>query len=134
PDSNYVPLKRFAYADLLLFQNKDKEAETLLDSINTYFPEHPLKDDILMQRANIARKHKEYEQALTYLKEVYEKHGDDVLGDDAVFKSALLYDEQFNNKEEARKLYSDLIIKYPGSTYVQTARKKLDELGKPPVP
>lgn len=134
PDSNYVPIRRFAYADLLLFQNKDKEAEALLDSINTNFPEHPLKDDILMQRATLARKHKDFNKALNYLKEIYEKHGDDVLGDDAIFKSAELYEAFLNNKEEAKKLYADLIIKYPGSTYIQTARKKLDELGRPVVP
>ncbi|MBS1688391.1 MAG: tetratricopeptide repeat protein, partial [Bacteroidetes bacterium] len=45
PDSNYVPLLRFAHADLLLFQNKDKEAETLLDSLSSAFPKHPLNDD-----------------------------------------------------------------------------------------
>ena len=57
-----------------------------------------------------------------------------MLGDDAIFKSAELYEVFLNNKEEAKKLYADLIIKYPGSTYIQTARKKLDELGKPVVP
>ena len=36
---------------------KDVEAKALLDSISTAYPEHPLKDDIIMQRANIALKH-----------------------------------------------------------------------------
>src|SRR5690606_27702483 len=50
PDSNITPLLRFAHADLLLFQNKTKEADLLLDSIATTFPENPLQDDILMLR------------------------------------------------------------------------------------
>ncbi len=127
-DSNYVPLERFAKADLLQFQNKDKEASALLDSISTHFPKHPLKDDILMQRASIAQKHKQYKEAITYLTQVYEEHGDDVLGDDALFKMATLHETQFNDTKKAGELYEQLILQYPGSTYVQTARIKVKEL------
>src|SRR5690606_21283346 len=84
PDSNLIPLERFAYADLLLFQNKDSEAASLLDSISRAFPEHPLKDDILMLHSQIAVKHKDYPKALNYLKEVFEKYDKDVLADDAL--------------------------------------------------
>ncbi len=127
-DSNYVPLRRFAYADLLLFQNKDKEAETLLDSISKNYPEHPLTDDILMQRAKLAQKQHNYEKALTYLEEVHTKHGKDVLGDDAVFKQAEIYEKYLKKPAEAKKYYEQLIIEYPGSTYVQTARNHLKTL------
>ena len=135
-DSNYVPLRRFAYADLLTFQNKDTDAETLLDSIVKAFPEHPLKDDILMQKAELAKKHREYSKSLTYLKEIQEKHGDDVLGDDAVFKTAELYEQYLKQPEEAKKIYEYLIITYPGSSYVQVARNRLNELqtGAPALP
>src|SRR5690606_25809785 len=74
PDSNLVPLQKFAYADLLLFQNKDKEAEKLLDSVSQAYPKHPLNDDILLLRAKMAVKHRAYNDALTYLKEIYEKY------------------------------------------------------------
>lgn len=125
PDSNLLPLQRFAYADLLLFQNKDKEAATLLDSLSSAFPEHPLQDDILLLHAKLAQKHGEYEKALGYLKIIYEKHGKDVLGDDAVFKTAELYDTFLKQPDQAKKFYEQLIIDYPGSTYVQSARQKL---------
>lgn len=128
PDSNYVPIKRFAYADLLLFQNKDKEAETLLDSITTAFPKHPLKDDILMLKAKLAEKHREYDKALTYLKEIYEQFGKDVLADDAVFKIAGIYEKHLRQYDQAKHFYEQLIIDYPGSTYVQEARKRLQEI------
>jgi predicted negative regulator of RcsB-dependent stress response len=132
PDSNLVPLKRFAYADLLLFQNKDKEAETLLDSIATAFPKHPLKDDILMLRSRLAVKRHEYNQALDYLKMVYEPckdcKQDDLLKDDALFRTAELYEKYLRQPEQAKKFYEQLIVEYPGSTYIQTARVKLKEL------
>ena len=125
PDSNLVPLRQFAHADLLLFQNKDSEAVSLLDSISQAYPEHPLNDDILMLRAALAVKHREYEKAREYYKTVYEKHGQDVLGDDAVFKTAELYDKYLKQPDQAKKFYEDLIIKYPGSTYVQIARMRI---------
>lgn len=130
PDSNLLPLERFAYADLLLFQNKDAEAGNLLDSISKAFPEHPLKDDILMLRSELALKHREYKKALDYLKEVYEKYDADVLADDAVFKTAEVYEKHLKQPQEAKRFYEQLILKYPGSTYVQTARIKLETLKK----
>jgi len=127
PDSNLVPLRQFANADLLLFQNKDKEALQVLDSISTAYPQHPLNDDILMQRAAIAVKHREYEKALGFYKTVSDKYGDDVLGDDALYKTAELYERYLKQPADAKRYYEELIIKYPGSTYVQIARRKLSE-------
>ncbi len=124
-DSNYVPLERFAHASLLLFENKDVEAEALLDSINTAYPKHPLNDDIIMTRADIALKHHDYNKALAGLKTVYEKYGQDVLGDDAVFKMAEIFQDNLHQNDQAKHYYEELIIGYPGSTYIQTARHRL---------
>lgn len=128
PDSNLVPLKRFAYADLLLFQNKDQQAEALLDSISQAFPKHPLNDDILVQRAKLAEKHGDYTKALDYLKTIYIQYGKDVLADDAVFKTAEIYEKRLHQNDQAKTFYEKLIIEYPGSTYVQAARKELQAL------
>lgn len=125
PDSNLVPLRRFAYADLLLFQNKDKDAEALLDSISQAFPDHPLNDDILMLRAKLAIKHRDYQKALDDLKKVYDQYGKDVNGDDAVFQTAQIYELYLKQPAAAKKFYERLIVDYPGSTFVQTARAKL---------
>jgi len=127
-DSNFTPLKRFAYADLLLFQNKDKEADALLDSIVTNYPKHPLYDDILLQKAKLAQKHREYEKAIEYLATIHDKHGKDVLGDDAVFRMADIYERYMNKPDDAKKYYEMLVVEYPGSTYVQTARNRLAAL------
>ncbi|HRO41299.1 MAG TPA: tetratricopeptide repeat protein [Flavipsychrobacter sp.] len=128
PDSNLVPLERFAYADLLLFQNKDKEAAQLLDSISQTYPKHPLNDDIMMLRAKMAVKHRDYNKALDYLREVYEKFEKDVLADDAIFQTAEVYDHYLKQPDKAKEFYEKLILDFPGSTYVQTARAKLSEL------
>ena len=133
-DSNYVPLERFAHASLLLFENKDSEAEALLDSINKAFPKHPLNDDIIMARADIALKHHDYNKALAHLKNIYEKYGQDVLGDDAVFKIAEIYQNNLHQPDQAKHYYEQLIIDYPGSTYIQTARQRLAALNGAVIP
>ena len=127
-DSNTVPLHRFAAAGLLMFQNKDKEAEALIDSIMKAWPKHPLADDIVMMHATLSMKHRDFGNALTYLKEVVDKYGKDVLGDDAIFRTAEIYDSELHQPQEAKKYYEQLIIDYPGSTFVQTARQRLEEL------
>lgn len=132
PDSNYVPLERFAYADLMVFVNKYDEAERILDSISKAFPKHPLADDIMMQRAKIAQKQGDFTKAITYLQQVVQEHGKDVLADDALFAMAEINEQRLDNKEEAGEFYARLVIEYPGSTYVQLARKKVKELGVAP--
>ncbi len=125
PDSNLVPLDRFAFADLLLFQHKYTEATALLDSITAAFPRHPLNDDILMLHARIAEKHKEYHKALDYLRQVYTRYSTDVLADDALFRSGEICEKSLKQQKEAIDFYERLILEYPGSTYVQTARERL---------
>ncbi|RYF91715.1 MAG: hypothetical protein EOO00_07980 [Chitinophagaceae bacterium] len=135
PDSVMTPLQRFAYADLLLFQNKDKEAEALLDSIAQAFPKHPLNDDILMLRSRLAVKHRDYKLALDYLRQVYEAckncGKDDLLRDDALFRTADIYHHFLEQPVLAKQYYEQLILDFPGSTFVQTARQKLAELDNP---
>ena len=127
-DSNSVPLEMFARADLLEFQNKDEEALAVLDSISTEFPKHALTDDILMQRAQIAIKKKDYSEAAMLYQKVVSEHAEDILADDALYSLALINEKNFNNVDEAKRLYEQLIIKYPGSTYVTEARKSFRRL------
>lgn len=123
-DSNTTPLLMFARADLLEFQNKDQQAIDILDSISSTYPEHPLLDDIMMVKADIAIKKQDYSEAAMHLQNIVTKHADDVLADDALFHLASINEEFFNNKEEAKRLFEQLIIKYPGSTYINQARKR----------
>lgn len=124
-DSNMYPLQRFAYADLLLFQNRDAEATALLDSINNSFPKNSLADDILMLRAKLAIKHHRYEDALSLLQVILEKHGKDVLADDAVFQIAEVYRIYLNKPKEAQQYYERLLTDYPGSSFIRSARAQL---------
>ncbi len=127
-DSIQPALQRFAAFDMLLFRKKTKEADQLLDSIAKAFPENALQDDILMLRAKIAGEEGRNDDAIVYLEKILKDYGTDVLGDDAAFRLAVLYDEVLKNKEKALHYYEILITDYPGSTYIQTARARYQKL------
>ncbi len=127
-DTNEAPLTMFAFADMLAFQNKDKLAKMTLDSINILFPNHALADDILYKKAQIELKHANYTAAAAYYDTIVKNYGNDILGDDALFKLADLNENQFKNLDKAKELYQELLIKYPGSLYVVEARKRFRKL------
>jgi thioredoxin-like negative regulator of GroEL len=123
-DSNFVPLTMFSRAELLSFQNYDSLALLTLDSINKEFPGHSLSDDILFKRYKIAVKQGKFQLAAEHLEQLILNYGDDLLGDDAVFKLAELYEKNLNNNEKAKKLYQDVLLNYTASLYTVEARKR----------
>ncbi len=127
-DTNVAPLMIYSRADLLAFQNKDDQAILTLDSINTLFPKHALADEILYKKAHIELKHFKYVEAAAFYEEIVKNYGDDILGDDALFKLAELNENQFKNPDKAKELYRQLLEKYPGSLYMVEARKRYRKL------
>ena len=128
PDSNMTPLLRFAAADLLLFQNQTVASDKLLDSISTAFPKAELMDDIYLLRSKIAEEEGRNTDAVAYLEKILKDYGEDVLGDDAAYRLAVLYDEKLKDKAKALQYYETLITRYPGSSYIQAARLRYQKL------
>lgn len=123
-DSNPAPLILFAQADLMLFQNKFDESSRYLDSLDKEYPTHSLSDDILYMRYRIAFKQQNYAKAAGFLEKLIADYGQDILGDDATFRLAQLYDYYLNDAEKAKKYYLDVITNYPGSLFRVDAQKR----------
>lgn len=128
PDSNYVPLRRFAAANLLLFQNQLEAASALLDSVAKAFPESELQDDILFKRSAILVRQQRYEEALAQLEKIVKDYGTDVLADDALYQQGLIYETYLKQPQKAREAFERLLIDYPGSTLAAEARKRVSAL------
>jgi len=127
-DSIEQPLMLFSAADLLIFQNKFTQASATLDTLNLMFEDHPLADEILYRRYEIASKQRHWNEAVGHLAAITKQHGDDILGDDATFKQAQIYDYQLKDKAKAKALYKAIIFNYEGSIYSVEARKRFREL------
>lgn len=122
PSTN-LPLKKYAEADFLIFQNKDDAAMVALDSVITLSPFGTLVDDALYQKALILIKRKDYFGAETLLKNIEEKHGMELLADDAVYQLAELYEYYLKDIPKAMEYYQKIMKNYSSSLYVVEARK-----------
>jgi tetratricopeptide (TPR) repeat protein len=127
-DTNDVPLKLFASADLMILQHRYTDAIARMDSINQLFSSNTLGDDIDYKKAQIYTMLGKYTDAEAMYKNILEFYPGDLYGDDAQFKLAELYEKNINDKEKAKQAYEDVLTKYPGSIFTVEARKRFREL------
>jgi tetratricopeptide (TPR) repeat protein len=141
-DENFTTLKKFANAELLIYQRKYDEALKIFDNLMggkidffslknlpTLTPtNHSLHDNILMKRAEIALKQGKIDDALHYLEQIYTQHADELLADDALFLAARINEEQLNRIVTALALYEQLILEHPSSLFIPEARRRFREL------
>lgn len=123
-DSAGDALKMYARADLQIFAERPENALKILDSVDKKYPGNALADDILMARAKLFIADKDYTQAVTALKNVVENYQQDLWADDAVFMLGDIYENNLNDKEQAKIWYQKIIIDYPGSLWLNEARKR----------
>ncbi|SDT50706.1 Outer membrane lipoprotein [Mucilaginibacter mallensis] len=123
-DSSGAALKVYARADLLIFAEEPEKAVKTLDSIDTKFPNNALTDDILMAKARILIQQKKYTDAIPLLKKIVETHPTNLWADDAVFMLGDIYENQLADKAQAKMYYQKIITDYPGSLWINEARKR----------
>lgn len=122
------PLRYYAKADFLIFQNKDEEADKMLDSVLMVDPYGKLADDVYYQKAKLAVKRKDYLGAEQLLGKILSSYSYDLLADDATFMTAELYDYYLKDTGKAMEYYQKLLKEYPDSLYTVDARKRYREL------
>jgi len=122
-DSTGNALKMYARADLQIFAEQPDKAIMVLDSIDTKYPGNALGTDILMSKARIMLQRKNYADAITLLKKILEQPTD-LWADDAVYMLGDIYENNLNDKEQAKNYYQKIITDYPGSLWINDARKR----------
>ncbi|MBK7030328.1 MAG: tetratricopeptide repeat protein [Bacteroidales bacterium] len=132
-DSITIPLSMYAEADLFVFRNQYTEALAVLDSLSVLFPGHAILDDVIFKKAEILEKKGQFMDAANLYASLIKDYPFDLLGDDATFHLADLYESHLNEPAKAQQLFQDLMINYPGSLYVVEARKRFRSLRNDPV-
>lgn len=127
-DSTQTALKTFARADLLLFQNKQDEA---LEVYNTLLAEHKdkaIEDETLLEQAKLFEVKGLYDLAAQNYRLILEKHGDDILADDAHYRLGNLYADQLQQPEKAKEQYESIIFNFADSIFYVDAQQKYRKL------
>jgi len=127
-DSTDVVMKEYANIELLLFQNQTMLAMLELKTMIIKYPSHSILDEIYYLMALTSRKLGDFDAALASLNKINEAFYFEILGDDALFLTALIQEQDLQNTEKAMELYTDLLKKFPGSIYVSESRSRFREL------
>lgn len=123
-DSTEIPLKMYAEAELLIFQNRYREAEKILQDLRLTYPEHKLEDDILFLEAKILEKRKEYALAAEKYEKIVNLYPEEIRADNALFALAELYELKLNKPDKARLAYEKIVLEYSDSVFAIEARKR----------
>ena len=122
-DSNTDALSLYAKADLFIIQQKYKQANLVLDSINLLYPAHELADDILWTKSQIDLKLNDTTAAIQKLTQLVSMDIEGLWADDALFCLANTYDALLNDRKKGMEYLQRLIVEMPGSLYAVAARK-----------
>jgi len=132
-DSTGNALKMYARADLLIFKEDPDKAVITLDSIDKAFPGNNLSNDILMAKARILIQKNDYTKAIINLQTIATNKAD-LWADDAVYMLGDIYQNQLSDKVKAQAYYQQIITDYPGSPWLNEARKRFRSLRGDVVP
>ena len=129
-DSVTTPLEWFAKAQLSFYQEKINQGKSYLDSIKSFYADHPLMDDVFFQEAKLARKNKSFNTEIILLEKIIKEYSMDLLADKAIFRLAYLSESVLKNKEKAIDLYEKIILEYADSLLIAESRKHYNRLKK----
>ncbi|MFT6323864.1 MAG: tetratricopeptide (TPR) repeat protein [Halieaceae bacterium] len=127
-DTNLHPMQMYAQADLWFMQQQFEAAYKKLDTLQSYYPDHALADEVLYKKYTIKFSQKRYSESAIELQSLLDSYGSDILGDDAAFKLGELYENHLNDSEKAMAYYLLLMTDYQDSVFVTEARKRYRKL------
>ncbi|OEK07083.1 tetratricopeptide repeat protein [Roseivirga misakiensis] len=127
-DTTDLVMQEYANIELMLFQNQKQESIALMDSMLIKYESHSIVDELLYLKANTLRELGDFPLALEALNKINETYYYEILGDDALFLTAKINEEDLGNSENAMNIYNDLLKKFPGSIFVAEARNRFREL------
>lgn len=123
-DSTQTALKLYAKADLLTFQNKKEAAIVLLDRIIEEHKTEPIVAQALFKQGQLFEAHSQFEKAVSNYERIRANYREGILMDDALYRLAKIYNEQYNEKEKAKLLLEEIIFNHDDSIYFVDARKQ----------
>lgn len=127
-DSTQTALRKYAQADLLAYQNKDRDAMEVLNDILQHHKGEKIEDEALLRQGKLLEKIKDYESARFNYQKITEFYANGILADDAHFALGELYRKYLNLPEKAKEHYEKIIYNYQDSYFFPQARRHFRRL------
>jgi len=100
----------------------------LLDSLERRYPFHAMVDEVLFKKGQVFEELRNWEMSIDYYSQVVESYAHDILGDDAAFRLAKIYEEKLGDRQKAAEYYKMILFDFGGSLYTAEAREKYREI------
>ncbi|MEQ9009006.1 MAG: tetratricopeptide repeat protein, partial [Ekhidna sp.] len=127
-DTTDAVMQEFADIELLIFQNKKAEANQRLSKMLEDYMHHSITDEVFWLKSKLELEAGNTEKSIEYLDKIVASYSYDILADDAAFKKAEILERHIKDVEQAKTLYQQFLIEYPGSMYAAEARKRFRQL------
>mgnify|MGYP001161080037 FL=1 len=127
-DSTQIALKKYAHADLLAYQGKNKQAITELTQLLQDHTGEKIEDEALYKQAQLYELEEQYPLAEKNYLAILDNYGQDLLADNAAWNLAQMYTNKLNLPEKARQYYEKILFNFEDSIYFIESRKKYRSL------
>ena len=127
-DSLQTPLRLYAKADFLAFQNKKKEAISVLDKLISEQNTHAIVDEALLLQAELFESTTQHQKAKENYLRIIGDFSSEILIDDAHFALAELYRKVLDQPDQAIQYYEKIIFNHPDSIHFVESKKHFRNL------
>ncbi|MDA0317052.1 MAG: tetratricopeptide repeat protein [Bacteroidetes bacterium] len=127
-DSLQTPLRLYAKADFLTFQNKKAEAISVLDKLISEQNTHAIVDEALLLQAELFESTTQHQKAKENYLRIIGDFSSEILIDDAHFALAELYRKVLDQPEQAIQHYEKIIFNHPDSIHFVESKKHFRNL------
>jgi outer membrane protein assembly factor BamD (BamD/ComL family) len=125
-----IEAKMQATRNMPLDQGTAMFAMRTYDEYASYFPDETKSPEYLFKAGELANSLQLSQPALSYLSRVMSKYPNYKNAPYALFMQGMIYDDQLKDTANARKMYKQVIAKYPESQLAKDAQASINNLGK----
>ncbi len=122
-DSTYEAMEEYAQAEFYLVQNRIDKCTEILTMLPFKYPNHSLNDEIYYLKAKVEEKQGNYLAANELYSKIYDKFGNDILADNALYRAANIHLHILDQPQEALDLFERILLEYSSSLYAVESRK-----------
>jgi outer membrane protein assembly factor BamD (BamD/ComL family) len=125
-----IETKMQASRNMPLDQGTAMFAIRVYDEYASYFPDEKKSPEYLFKAGELANSLQLSQPALRYLARVMSKYPNYKNAPYALFMQGMIYDDQLKDTANARKVYKEVIAKYPETQLAKDAQASINNLGK----